>query len=465
MLVKGLNTVLHEARKSIFLVTSNIISQVYLSIFCSMPPDSFISKRLKKYLRYGAICYNYAGQQAHRPSTEADLLTMSLDGRKFISVSRSSVYCGPYQAIINKIVGQSHVDIPLLAGFITQANTYPKVVSRYEYRGKSEIRTRVASAHAPLLIYDSTHEDHASHAIIVYLYDDVFAYHDCSSKSIYLVNMVKGDCTGSIPIANTPTIQCMVFAPIANVLVAACNSSTLSVWNVTTLDSYQVVLGSAHHVLNLVAVSNDPKLAAVLTLNGIVIVDISDNTSPSTRELWRLSLASFQLVATSIAISTDSRRLIVGTHNGSIQIWSIEQQKLLCEPLEGHVSAVTSLCPNADNMSILSCDADGIVRIWDVPTEYIADQTAEEQRNIYIQKEPLLSWTYQLRAQNHCLRNIHEGWVRDANYQDVLFIPKHVRHCLMTPYCISVIGPDVKPIYIDYSKVRYGITTPESHLA
>ncbi|KAL8708936.1 MAG: hypothetical protein Q9220_006268 [cf. Caloplaca sp. 1 TL-2023] len=74
--------------------------------------------------------------------------------------------------------------------------------------------------------------------------------------------------------------------------------------------------------------------------------------------------------AHTVSFSPDGRALAVGTRNGLVQIWDIQEQRCSCT-FHGHTSTISALCFSTDGHILASASHDGTIRLWDLHENYI----------------------------------------------------------------------------------------------
>ncbi|KAG8743389.1 hypothetical protein FRC10_012115 [Ceratobasidium sp. 414] len=70
----------------------------------------------------------------------------------------------------------------------------------------------------------------------------------------------------------------------------------------------------------------------------------------------------------SVAFSPDSRRIVSGSADSTVQIWDAETGDPASEPLKGHKQGVTSVAFAPNSRWIVSCSGDKTIRVWDAET-------------------------------------------------------------------------------------------------
>ena len=67
----------------------------------------------------------------------------------------------------------------------------------------------------------------------------------------------------------------------------------------------------------------------------------------------------------SVAISSDNKYIVSGSHDKTIKIWSLKTG-LLINTLAGHSSSVNSVVISSDNKLLVSGSSDKTIKIWNV---------------------------------------------------------------------------------------------------
>ena len=70
----------------------------------------------------------------------------------------------------------------------------------------------------------------------------------------------------------------------------------------------------------------------------------------------------------SVAFSPDSKHIISGSADKTIQIWNAQTGKAMGVPLQGHTNGVTSVAYSPDSKHIISGSADNTICIGDEKT-------------------------------------------------------------------------------------------------
>lgn len=83
-----------------------------------------------------------------------------------------------------------------------------------------------------------------------------------------------------------------------------------------------------------------------------------------------------------IAISTDSKFLVVGTEASDIFIWDPSTLKFI-KKLTGHKSAITGLCFKKDSHTLYSCSKDRTAKVWSLDEMAYVETLFGHQANIH----------------------------------------------------------------------------------
>lgn len=67
----------------------------------------------------------------------------------------------------------------------------------------------------------------------------------------------------------------------------------------------------------------------------------------------------------SIAISQDSKFIVIGSYDGTVRVWDAESGTCL-QTLGGHTNTIDKVAINYDNSVIIACSCVGIIKIWDI---------------------------------------------------------------------------------------------------
>lgn len=80
------------------------------------------------------------------------------------------------------------------------------------------------------------------------------------------------------------------------------------------------------------------------------------------------TLGGHKRAVSSVAVSQDGLRIVSGSYDKTVRIWSTETGKPVGEPLRGHEEFVTSVAMSGDGQRIVSGSDDKTVRVWNMET-------------------------------------------------------------------------------------------------
>ncbi|KAH7323323.1 quinon protein alcohol dehydrogenase-like superfamily [Rhizoctonia solani] len=110
----------------------------------------------------------------------------------------------------------------------------------------------------------------------------------------------------------------------------------------------------------------------------------------------------------SVGFSPDGTRIVSGSEDRTIHIWDLRMGTSISGPLRGHTERITSVAYSPDSIYVVSTSNDATIRIWD---------TREK-----LDKCPFNEWTLS-----------EDGWVINAQAQQLLWVPPDLRPSLMSP--------------------------------
>lgn len=131
----------------------------------------------------------------------------------------------------------------------------------------------------------------------------------------------------------------------------------------------------------------------------IALVQLWD--SPKFSKETRLSLDTDDFV-TAVAWSPDSQQLLMGTGKGFLQVWDVEGEKKIAEfqgtegskvPDKPFARAAITVAFSADGKSVMSVNADGTTRLWDITTGELLSSTQIDIAEITYTPHPIADWS------------------------------------------------------------------------
>jgi WD40 repeat protein len=155
----------------------------------------------------------------------------------------------------------------------------------------------------------------------------------------------------------------VAISPNGKLIVSGGANGTIRLWDRATMRQ-QGILGSAGGVAAL-AFSRDGKTLAASGGGYVVLFDMTVE-KPQRRAMFLASTAA----VTSLAISPNGQRLVVGTTDSTARLWDLT----LKEPKEigilgGHEKTVYSVAFAPDGKTVATASGDQTVRLWDVTKE------------------------------------------------------------------------------------------------
>lgn len=154
------------------------------------------------------------------------------------------------------------------------------------------------------------------------------------------------------------SITSLAFSPDASLLISSSNDKDIFIWSVETGDVIKTLKGHDGEV-NAVRFSADgTRIISVDSEFEIIIWDAA------TYEIIHTIISSWYLC---IAISPDNRYFAVGTFYGGIDMWSLDtaEEKETMYILS-HLDRVNSIEYNKDGSRLVSGSSDNSIKIWTV---------------------------------------------------------------------------------------------------
>jgi WD40 repeat protein len=142
----------------------------------------------------------------------------------------------------------------------------------------------------------------------------------------------------------------------------------IKVWDLASGKEVRTLKGPTDSVIKSVAFSADGKILGSGSSNGRMLGEGSNATIQlwevaSGRELQKLQGHSDSV--SSIAFSSDGKRLVSGSFDHSIKVWDLSNGTEL-STLKGHASLVACVAFSPDNKIVASGSEDETIRLWDV---------------------------------------------------------------------------------------------------
>lgn len=193
---------------------------------------------------------------------------------------------------------------------------------------------------------------------------------------LYLWEVASGRRIGR-PMVHVSLLNDVVFSPDGSWIVSGCNGGVVKLWRTAAVvdggDTTDAGGGSATegaqpafvlrgHAGGVagVAFGPDPDLLAASSKSGVVKL-----WSVSTGEL-RAEVRAHATGATCMAFSVDGT-LVSGNADGTVRFWDVGAEKE-CVSLDGDDRAVFGLCYSPDGSLVATCGAANAIRIWDAAT-------------------------------------------------------------------------------------------------
>ncbi|MDZ8029024.1 MAG: WD40 repeat domain-containing protein [Nostoc sp. DcaGUA01] len=176
---------------------------------------------------------------------------------------------------------------------------------------------------------------------------------------IRLWNPANGKNLGNINKAHKTAVESLVISPDGRTLVSCSTDNTINLWNVKNFkfNFSRSFVGHTSNVLSL-AVSPDSKVLISGALDGIRLWDLLQQ-----RPLG--SLARFNNLIYTVAISSDGQTLASGDNKGVIKLWSLSSGKLISESV-AHTNSVTAVAFTPDGQTLISASRDRTIKVWNV---------------------------------------------------------------------------------------------------
>ena len=156
------------------------------------------------------------------------------------------------------------------------------------------------------------------------------------------------------------TVNSVAFSPDGKLLVSGSDDSTVKTWEISgwqQIASHEPMSFQVPFPVTEVTFSPDGQLIAVAGQH-VILFDA----------IYQTEIATLQHGAWtwSAAFSPDGQLLASGDHNGIVQVWNVQQRRIIAQ-LEGHSAAVGSVKFSPDGNTLVSAGNDGLINLWDVP--------------------------------------------------------------------------------------------------
>jgi WD40 repeat protein len=181
-------------------------------------------------------------------------------------------------------------------------------------------------------------------------------------------------------------------------------------------------------------------------------------------------------VIRSVAFTQDGAFIVSGSYDKTIRVWDIKTGIEACEPLRGHISPVTSVACSPDGVHIVSGSSDQTVRLWDIGdilakgviahdfAEYdvpslgnTAIRAPSAKGNCTISHpRPNIAVQYPPHLFPHQTFEMQDGWIMGPDDELLLWVPPANRADLLSPSSRSrILGVD-HPTELDFSNFKCG---------
>ena len=167
----------------------------------------------------------------------------------------------------------------------------------------------------------------------------------------------------------------LAFSPDGTTIVSGCQTGIIQAWRVATGNRLITLRGHTDPVETL-AFSPDGKTLASAGMGGTVRLWNMD-TGEQVRSLVRLGLANtdqeFPTVnqrrawIDTLAFSPDGSTLASGDHHGTVQLWRVDDGKLL-STTKAHTNPISALAFSRDKPILMSVDREGMLHTWNAST-------------------------------------------------------------------------------------------------
>lgn len=142
---------------------------------------------------------------------------------------------------------------------------------------------------------------------------------------------------------------------------------TVHFWETETRFGQNQCLTTLRGNFTAFSFNSDGNMFATARENGIIELRIGISVQSINENKVTLQQKSQEAEVYTLAFSPDSRTLVGGSKDGSIEVWDTSTQRHITT-LKGHSSVVSSVDFNPDGATLISECQDGTIRLWDTNT-------------------------------------------------------------------------------------------------
>ena len=177
------------------------------------------------------------------------------------------------------------------------------------------------------------------------------------SSQILLSNLTNSVEIDQKLVGHTKTISGIAVAPNNEFFISSSTDKTILKWNLQTFESEIIVTSESK--VNSIEISPDSKKLVVGTQDGkISIWDLENNSDP-----YIIDQNSKNAI-TSVAYNKKGSWLVTGDSKGGVRIWDTKKYVEI-NNLEGHRSKIYDIDFNPSDSLMATSSLDGTVRVWD----------------------------------------------------------------------------------------------------
>lgn len=180
-------------------------------------------------------------------------------------------------------------------------------------------------------------------------------------RTIRLWNTETGAPIGEPLQGHGDTVRSVSFSPDGQNIASGSDDRTVRIWSVKTGRAIGNPLTGHDHFVERVAYSPDGKQLASGDENGrIIIWDVE-----TCKRAVAIEISGSPVF--SLAFSPNGK-LLASASNDGVRIWDVSTGEIAGEPYPGHEKDVNSVCFSPDSSRIISGSRDKTVRIWSLET-------------------------------------------------------------------------------------------------